>query len=320
MEPAILYYITPLLTICANVLGIGIGQGRIASAAIEAINIAPHAKSSILRATIFALALTETTAVIAFLIAVTMIMSQQPLLITQATALGQFGIFCAMGIPGLVIGIACALPCRAACFAIARQPFFSQKISNLMLITTTLIQTPAIFGFIFAFLIFSQALTIHSYAESIRLLAAGACIGIGSIGPAIGSALFAQQACAAPGINRKAYSRIVSFTFLSQGMIETPVIFSAIISFILIANIQTAPLTELITSVALASAALCTGISTLMPGISSGKVAAEACKQITQRPENYSTLSRLSMLAQGFLDTFVMYAFLVSLLLIFFQS
>ena len=67
------------------------------------------------------------------------------------------------------------------------------------------------------------------------------------------------------------------------------------------------------------AAGLCTGIGTFGPGISSGKTASAACHQIAVNPEHHGMLSKVSIFAQGLIDTSAIYALLISLLLIFFR-
>ena len=56
--------------------------------------------------------------------------------------------------------------------------------------------------------------------EGIKLLCAGAVVGIGSIGPSIGQLFFARSACTSIGVHKKAYNRIFAFSLLSQAIIE----------------------------------------------------------------------------------------------------
>jgi F-type H+-transporting ATPase subunit c len=205
---------------------------------------------------------------------------------------------------------------QESCFAIARQPFFQEKIIRLMLLTQSIIQTPIIFAFIVAMLIKNQALYAVALIDALRLVAGGLCIGLGCIGPALGLSIFARTACKSLGINRSIYNNLLSFTLVSQAIIETPIVFSFVISLILItfgSNHQS-PALAIATTL---GAAFCMGIGTLGPGISSGKTAATACERITQTPEQYLLLSRLSMLGQGIIDTGAIYAFTIAMLLLF---
>lgn len=233
---------------------------------------------------------------------------------TTYTGIATLGIALAICISGFVIGIVSAFPAQQACLAIARQPFFAQKIVRFMLITQSIIQTPIVFSFIIAMLIKAQLTTIDSLADSFRLLGAGICIGFGSIGPSIGLAQFARTACSGLGINRDAYNKLLPFTFLSEAIIETPIIFALVVSILLL--VTGIPNGNLLVGIAMLFAGFCTGFGTIGAGISSGKTSSAACHQIALAPEKYSLLARVSMFSQGLIDTCAIYALLISLLLI----
>jgi F-type H+-transporting ATPase subunit c len=185
-----------------------------------------------------------------------------------------------------------------------------------MLISQAIIQTPIIFGFVIATLIYNQLPTVITMTHGIKFLASGLSIGLGSIGPCLGLAYFARTACASIGINPHAYPKIFSFTFISQAIIETPIIFSLVISVLLAFRIIPADAPPTL-GIMLLMAALCMGLGTLGAGISSGRTAASACHQIALNPDNQALLARLSMIAQGLIDTCAIYPLLISLLLIF---
>ena len=67
------------------------------------------------------------------------------------------------------------------------------------------------------------------------------------------------------------------------------------------------------------AAALCTGLGTLGAGISSGITGAAACSEIADNPDNHHLLSRTSMLAQGLIETIVIYSVVLSLLMLLFK-
>lgn len=308
------HYGTIALSICATSLGVGIGEGIACQAAIEAINIQPSSKNEISRISIIGMALIETAAIMGITISAILLLEARNAA-NPYSGIAELGIAFAICISGLVLGLVTALPAQQAVLAIARQPFFSQKIFRFMIITQSIIQTPIIFGFIIAVLIKTQASTANSLADSLRLVASGLAIGLGSVGPAIGLAKFASTACRGIGINPHAYSKLFSFTFISQAIIETPVIFSLIVSILLI----TSPIKDgnLFNGIAMLASAICIGFGTLGAGIASGNTAAAACHQIALNPEKYATLSRLSLFAQGLIDTNAIYALLIALLLIF---
>ena len=188
------------------------------------------------------------------------------------------------------------------------------------MISLSLIETPVIFGLIIALFIQGQAADATTLRDSLRLIGSGLCIGLGSIGPAIGLGLFSRNACEGIGTNRNAYNKIFSFMLVSQAIIETPIIFALIVSISLLFLVPVVSEENVLDGVALFSAGLCTAIGTMGPGISSGKTAMAACKQIARKPEIYGVLSRLSMFAQGLIETAAIYAVLISFMLLFFRT
>lgn len=312
----LMYTITVAIPITLSAIGVGIGQGFIGIKALQAIHTQPSASTDITKVSIIGMALTETAAILGSVISIILLLSKSiPLDITYAS-LGRIGIALAIGISGFVAGIASSLPAQASCTTIARQPFFASKVMNLMLITQTLIMTPNIFGFLVSLLINNHIATATTLNQGLQLLAAGLSIGLGSIGPSIGLSLFAYTACQAVGINRKAYGKILSFTFISEAIIETPLIFSLLVSLSIL-TIPITPETSAIKGIAFLSAAICMGISTLGTGFSSGKTGSAATLQIAANPEQSSMISKVAMLALAMIDTFAIYGLLTAMMLIF---
>jgi len=314
-----MHYATIAFIVACNAIGVGIGQGLTSAHAISAINKQPSAREDITRAAVLAMALIETSAIMATFVSIMLLFGTQSAPRTEMLCLAQLGIAFAMCCTGCTIGFASCLPARAACSAIARQPFFAQRILQFLLIVLSLIQTPIIFGLIVALVIQGQLYEATTMRESIRLLSSGVCIGLGSIGPSIGLALFSRAACRGIGINRNAYANVLNFTFISVAMIETPIIFSLIISVILLFVVPHSQYENFMEAVIFFSAALCTGIGTIGSGLSSGRTAASACRQIAQQPSLHVILSRASMFALGLIETCAIYPVLVSLILLFYR-
>lgn len=308
-----LHYGTIALAAAINAVGVGIGEGITSRAAIEAINIQPRAKNEIIKTAVFGMALIETAAIMGVTVALILLVGTQTNTSTYAR-IAESGIALAICLPGLFIGFVSALPAQQACLSIARQPFFSQKILRFMLLTQSVLQTPIISGFIIAMFIRYEAESVTTLAQGLKLLASGLCIGLGSIGPSIGLGIFAHTACKSVSINRDAYGRLLSFTLVSQAIIETNIIFALVISILII---FASPAITLLGSCALLGAALSTGLGTFGAGISNGRTSSATCKEIALHPDSYTQLSRTSMIAQSLIDTSPIYALIVSIILIF---
>ena len=305
--------------IITNSISVGISQGLTSHSALRAINKQPSAKNDIMRVAIIGMTLIETVAILALLVAILLLVNTSTEGDNYFEHVSEIGIGIAISITGFVVGLASSIPAQAACNAVARQPLFTQKIFGFMLMTQVLIQTPIISALIVSLFIQGQAGAATIMNDSLRLIAAGLCIGIGSIGPAIGLSIFSKAALDGLSKNTKSYSKLLSFTFISEAIIETPIIFCLIISIILLFVVQKPVTDNLIEGIIFIAAGLCTGLGTFGPGISSGLTGAAACTQIAQKPENHSILSNTSMLAQGLIETVVIYSVLLSLLMILFK-
>ncbi len=311
------YYITVALPVVLSTLGAGIGQGLIGKKALEAIHVQPEASEQISKICIIGTALTETTGILGIVTSLMLLISPMTIDPYYGT-LGLLGIALAVGVSGFIVGITSSLPAQAACESTARQPFMHTKILNLMLITQTLIMTPNIFGFLIALLIKNKISAATTLPLALQLFASGLSIGLGCIGPAIGLSLFAYAACSAIGYNKKAFGKILTFTFIAEAIIETPLIFALLIALSIISiNIQDM---SFIKSFSLVAAAICIAISTIAPGISSGRIGATTCQQISFHTHQYSALSKTTMLALALIDTCAIYGLLTSIMLIFFVS
>lgn len=307
----LIYFLTIGTIVALPSIAVGLGESLIAKAALKCLDLQPGAKTEINKATLLGTALNETAAIVGLVISIILFSIK---ITAPYMYLPLLGIMLAIVLPGFTAGLYSAAPISTACQAIARQPFFTNKIINIMLITTSFIQTPIIFGFIIALFIFYQMPNCTNYTQALALFASGLSVGIGGIGSIIGLSRYARAACASLGYNRNVYFQIITFTFVSQALIETPVIFALITALLILnTNILQA---SMMTSVALISAALCTSISNLGPSLGSGKTAASACEQITTNPKQYAQISKTSLIAQGMLDSFAIYGWAVALFIL----
>jgi F0F1-type ATP synthase membrane subunit c/vacuolar-type H+-ATPase subunit K len=320
-SPDFIYFATIAGAVAFNAVSVGIGQGLTGRAALEAVNEQPSAYQSIIRTALFGIALIETAAVIGSVVAFILLLSASDgVLPTFFPSIASLGIACAACLPGFVLGIVSSLPAQAACMAVARQPFLEQKIARFMLVMLSLLQTPVIFGLIIALILKSQLLAIETLRDALRVIASGICVGVGSIGPSLGLAFFMQKALQSLGRFKDSYQALASFIFISQAIIETPAIFTLIGSLLLLLVIPSVGSQEnIVEGVRFICASLILGLGTIGAGLGSGGVAARVCEQISYNPDKAPALARLGMFAQGIIETSVIYAFLLFLVLTFFK-
>lgn len=310
------FIILSLVPVILSTIGAAIGQGLIGTQAIASMQKQPEASNNISKLCVIGIAITETAAVIGIVISLLLLNDSELTDSNSFTWYALAGIASAVGISGLCAGVASSFPAIAACQSLARQPLIQTKILNVMLITQTLIMTPNMFGMIIALLIKNRMVLINDFSTAMQLLSSGLSIGIGCIGSSIGLAIFAYQACIAIGVNKKGYNKIVTFTFICQAIIETPIIFALIIG-LLILNTQAIP-TSSLQPWQFFAAALCISLSSISPGINLGRTGATACQQIAHHLDEYGNISKITLLALAMIDTFTIYGLLISIIILLF--
>lgn len=312
----ILYTLISLIPVLFATLGTAIGQGLIGKQAIHSMQKQPSATDSISKLCIIATAVTETAAVMGIVITLLLLNDLQNLQQNSWASFGITGIAFAVGVSGFFAGISSSYPAIAACSSLARQPFLQTKIMNLMLITQTLIMTPNIFGMLIALLIKNKLADAESFNHAVQLLASGMSIGLGGIGPSVGLSLFAFAACSAIGVNKQAYGKILTFTFICEAIIETPAIFALLISLMILTT--TVHPTSDLQGWQFIAAALCIGLSTISPGINSGRTGATAATQIGKYLEQYPNISKITLLALAMIDSFAIYGLIIAIIMLIF--
>lgn len=312
--PQLMHYGAASLAVLLGASGTGIGQGIAGAGALAAMERQPLGSDQSFRGMVIGLALIESGGIFSLIISL-LLLTTSPAEITIGVALAELGIAIAIGVSACVVGIASGFAVYSSCLAMVRQPFFSQKIITLMLLTQSIIEAPVIFSFVIALLIKIIITDTTSFYEGIKLLSAGLIAALGCIGPSIGQALFAKSSCEALGLNTDSYKRILPFSLVSEAIIETPVIFSILLSFLFI--FFHVPSTALILSIfAFLAAAVAMGLGALGTGIASGYVASKGCREIALDPKNYPAILRATLVSQAIIEASVIYAFIIALLLI----
>jgi F-type H+-transporting ATPase subunit c len=308
---ALMYYSCVIGTILLPAGGVALGQGRIGRALAQALNAQPHAANQLASINILALALSETSAILCLLMGIVMLMSP---VANPISVWSSVGIFFALGIPGFVSGYVSSQPAKAALESTARQPFERNKILNLMLLGLVILQTPVILGLVISLLIKTYAIDA-ALVEHIKLCAAGIALGLGSLGPTIGLSIFSRTACRLLGTHPNAYRSLINFAFVSQALIETPILFCFIIAFLSIFTPVQAS-ASLAAAAPFVASACAMALTTGAAGISSGKTAAKAAHTLVHHPNISQTVTRMSLIAQTLIDTQTIYGLLVAFLLI----
>ena len=127
--------------------------------------------------------------------------------------------------------------------------------------------------------------------------------------------IFAYAACTAVGKNKKSYDKIFPFSLLSEAVIETPMIFCLLLAFIIL---FLPPLADQFAEqvAAIVSAAFALGMGSIGTAVGIGYAASRSCYQIAREPKNYSVIVRMTLLVEAFVESSVIYAMIIALMLI----
>lgn len=318
ITPLFLHYLAAGTTITLAALGAGIGLGIAGFGTLQEMMRQPLSHTHCFRAMLIGLALIESGAIIALVMTIILLIGAYEVT-TLPLALAELGTSCAVGIAAATIGLASSFVVKGATQAIAREPNFSQKIITLMLVTQSIIEAPVMFAFIISLMIRLNISASLELAHGLKFLAIGTAIGIGCVGPSIGQSMLASSSCFALGRFKNAYARLFPFTLLSQAIIETPMAFCLLFSFLLIYT----PLPPILEngSIALAVipfalAALLMGFASLGPGIGMGYITSKSIHQVAQNPSLYQTMIKTTLVACAFLEASLIYALIIGLFLI----
>ena len=308
----VIHYFSIAFLVATSSLGAALGQGTIGRASIKALNRQPSAQTGIFNALAISMAIIETTSILGLIMGF-FLLRISPTSLYESV--GSLGVACALGIPAFYAGLHGSMPAENALYGIARQPFFTKKILQLMILVQAVMQTPLIFGFIIAFLIKNSLSTAMPLEQALVLCAAGLCVGLGSLGTIKGISIFSSQALKSSSINKEIFPRLWSLSALSISLIETPALFSFLVSLALF-NKQFSTGFSLSQAFIMLGAAFLMAIGTCGPAIQSGKTAAAAIKVLPLKPECYNDLFRTSLFGQVLIDSIAIYALLIALLLV----
>lgn len=305
MDIVTIHYLIAALTIALPTCAVGFGQSISTTALLRALDMQPASHAQLKFLYFLGMAMLEFIGILCVFMGI-LLLNFVPE--TVGSLLTSVGAASSLMLPATLIGITAAYPMAEIFTSFARQPFMYTPMMRQLLFTQIMLQTPTLFGFVITLLLFNNAKTALSVAAGAKLCAAGLMYGLGVLGPIAGIALFATQACRSMGVNKNSIQHIFSFTLVSQGVIETPVLLVVMMSLYLL---FTAPSSGSYTQLIYLSTALCMGLVNAGTGINSGLTARSACKQMDEYPESYSNIANASLISQTFIETTTIYSMII---------
>lgn len=223
------------LSMGLGAIGAGVGAGYPAAAACKGMARQPSVSGRLTTNMLIGSAVCQTPAIFALVVSFILLFtdfSASPVSPTWAAILGA-GISSGFGAIGS--GLGGGLVAEASCEGIARQPLTATPVTNVMLLGQAVTQTTAIYALLVSFiLMFKSFPATDLLAPPMALLAAGLCMGIGAIGPAIGEGFAGRSAVAWIARNEEHIADLTRLMLVGQAVAESTGIYSLVIALVLI--------------------------------------------------------------------------------------
>ena len=223
------------LSMGLGAIGAGVGAGFPAGAACKGMARQPSMSGRLTTNMLIGSAVCQTPAIFALVVSFILLFtdfSSSPISPTWAAILGA-GISSGFGAIGS--GLGGGMVAETSCEGIARQPLTVSPVTNVMLLGQAVTQTTAIYALLVSFiLMFKSFPATDALAPPMALLAAGLCMGIGAIGPAIGEGFAGRSAVAWIARNKENIADLTRLMLVGQAVAESTGIYSLVIALILI--------------------------------------------------------------------------------------
>lgn len=304
-------------------IGSGFGIGYAGVGATRAMALQPHQRSSLFRGMLISQAVASNPSIFALVIAFILYNiggEKLPAPDSIALAAAYIGAALSVGFGAIGSGIGNGQVAAAAMEAIGRNPSQSGRITILMLVGQAMGQTPVLFCLVISLMLCYVEVHLHSnLALAAAYIGAGLSIGLGAIGSGWGNGISAGGAMEGVARNPEQTNKLSIMMVVGQAMGQTPVLFSLVISFMLIYGTAdfaryTSP-EQVMHGLRMLGIGLGMGLAAIGPGIGSGFTGEALCVGIADTPEISQKLNNAYFVGTGVAQSTAIYGFVVSLIL-----
>lgn len=227
-------------------------------------------------------------------------------------------IACTVCIGSVSAGIGEALISIASLQASDRQPYAHGSIIRAAILGMAVVETTAILGIFVAILLLQSQATLNSWYANLANIGIIAAMGIPGLVLGIVSARPAQASCASIARQPTTSKQITAFMIMTQALIQTPLIAGLVITLLIY---QQAPyVTDLGNCLRLIASGLCVGFGSIGPALALSDFARAACTGIGINRIAHKPLLPFTLLSGAMIETPMIFAMAVSLLLLFHSS
>lgn len=220
-------------------IGSAIGEGYAAGRALEGIARQPSARGSLVRNMLLGQAISETPGIFALVMAALLMFSTKPGE-SWAQAAAILGSGLAIGIGALGSGVGDGIIAGKANAAIARNPKRTGAGLRAMFIGQALCETTVIYALVISVLLwvmvsgFAEPTLVRDLPRAAALLGAGLCMGLGSLGPALGNGNVGGAAAEAITLYPESETPITKAFLVGAAVSQTTSIYALVVALMLV--------------------------------------------------------------------------------------
>ena len=218
--------------LATGVTGTAIGIGKIASGSLRSVHHQPKATGMITKNMLIAMAITESSAIFALVIAIILLFT-----IDASNSLEKMlaimGAGISVGLGNLGSGLGKGLIGERAIEGIAENPTSEPVVARMMLLTQAITDSPAIFSLVISFSLIFIEIPKEGIVYATALLSAGLCMGIGAVGPAYGSGYAAGEACNVVAKKPETFSLVLRPLLVGMSLAQSCSVYAMVIALCL---------------------------------------------------------------------------------------
>lgn len=298
-------------------IGAAIGMGMAAGYANEGMMRQPMYQGYLLRTMLIGQAVGGSPSIFALVIGLLI------LFIPTSSSMSAGAFSAALVGAGLSIGfgcfgsgVGCGWPGALGCAGVARNPRRTTPVTSTMIIGQAVAQTPSIFATVIALILIFVPLSAVGWAAVGIALGSGLAMGVGALGPGIGSGNVAGGAL--DGVGRWPLSQGVTIRtmLITQAVAQTPAIFAMLVAFIMMFALEDLE-NSILGFAKVIGAGIAVGFGGIGPGIGSGLAGDTACLATATRPRLDPLILRTVLIGQAVSQSTAIYALIIALVLLF---
>lgn len=201
---------------------------------------------------------------------------------------------------------------------ISRQPRMQGELLRTMLVAQAVAESSGIFALVVAVVMTFKEFDNNTIEQAAALLGSGLAMGVSAIGSGIGCGLAGSSGCKGAARQPGAANKITVTMLLGQALSTSPSIFGFVIALILIFSSFSG--SGLIVAAGLLGAGISMGAGGIGPGYGIGIAGQHACDAVAGRTKYSAAINRTLLMGGAVSESTSIYAFIVSVSLIYFAG